>query len=97
MTKRQNALGVTEYGYQRGIVDGEFLADHEAFLAKAATIKKGQYFGRTIAEMWFSDWPEWMAHSKLEQMKPFFFGLTATKHEHFNYTDTHGLDCLTVR
>lgn len=41
MTKRQKMLGVTEYGYTRGIVKGEFLADNETFLANAATIKRG--------------------------------------------------------
>lgn len=37
MTRRQKALGVTEYGYQRGVKEGEFLADMECFLAKMAT------------------------------------------------------------
>lgn len=94
MTKRQKSLGVTAYGYWRGIVEGEFLADIEAFTAKAATIKKGQYRGLQLATEWFGDFcPE----MKLEQMRPFLFGLTATLGDHFNYTDTNGLDCLTVR
>lgn len=93
MTNRQKALGVTEYGYQRGIVQGEFLADREAFLAKAATIKKGQYLGRALATMWFGEYGE----CKLFQIQPYLFGLTATMPEHFYYTDTNGLDCLTVR
>lgn len=50
MTKRQKALGVTEYGYQRGIKEGEFLADGEAFLAKIATVKKGQYIALDITK-----------------------------------------------
>jgi len=97
MTKRQKSLGVTKYGYERGIVNGEFLADHEAFLAKAATIRKGGYTGLSIAEEWFSDLPEWVARIKLDEMKPFFFGLTAIMPDKFYYTDTHGLDSLTVR
>jgi hypothetical protein len=94
MTNRQRALKVTEYGYQRGIIKGEFLADNEAFLAKAATIAKGQYKGIAICKKWFG---EYAGYSKLEQMKPFLFGLTAVMPEHFHYSDTHGLDCLTVR
>ena len=94
MTKRQKALNVTEYGYQRGIIKGEFLADHEAFLAKAAIIHKGEYNGITITKIWFG---EDAGYAKLEQMKPFLFGLTAIMPEHFYYTDTHGMDCLTVR
>lgn len=94
MTKRQRALNVTEYGYQRGIIKGEFLADNEAFLAKAATIIKGQYNGMAICKEWFG---QYAGDAKLEQMKPFLFGLTATMPEHFCYSDTHGLDCLTVR
>ncbi len=41
MTKRQKMLGVTEYGYQRGIKEDEWLADMECFLAKISTVKKG--------------------------------------------------------
>ena len=82
MTKRQKVLGVTEYGYERGIVKGEFLADNEAFLAKAATIKKGQYKGIDLIEQWFG----FRCYTKLEQVKPFLFGLTAIMPNHFNYT-----------
>lgn len=40
MTKRQKALGVTQFGYEVGIKEGNFLLNSEAFLAKMATIKK---------------------------------------------------------
>ena len=94
MTKRQKMLGVTEYGYQRGIKEGEFLADYEAFLAKAATIKKGQYIALELTKAWF---PNGGAEIKHEyEVKPFLHGLTASIPEHFIYTDTNGLDCLTV-
>lgn len=93
MTGRQKALGVTEYGYQRGIVEGEFLADFEAFKAKAATIKKGQYRGIDIVEKWCG----FASYAKLADFQRFFFGLDATMHDHFIYTDTNGLDCLTVK
>lgn len=95
MTKRQKALGVTAYGYQRGIVDGEFLADREAFLAKAATIKKGQYTGLEITKQWLGEVGASVIHEY--DVKPRLFGLTVTMPEHFYYTDTNGLDCLTVR
>ena len=99
MTNRQKMLGVTEYGYYKGIKLGEFLGDIEAFTAKAAMIRKGQYHGVDVMRMWF---PEYAAmdnfcYAKLQQAQPMFFGLTAIMHEHFNYTDTNGLDLLTVK
>lgn len=99
MTNRQKALGVTAYGYQRGIVDGEFLADYEAFKAKASTIKKGQHLGINIIRAWCPEYAEmdFFCIMKLEEAKRFFFGLTVNMPEHFYYTDTNGLDCLTVR
>lgn len=98
MTKRQKMLGVSEYGYNRGIICKEFLADYEAFKAKAATLKKGQYTGESIARAWFPEFAddEWFIRIKLEEMKPFFFGLTVNHPSHFYYTDTFGLDCLDV-
>ena len=93
MTKRQIKLGVTEYGYSRGITKGEFLADNEAFLAKAATIKIGQHNGIDLIEQWFG----FRCYAKLEQVKPFLFGISAKFPEYFNYTDTHALDLLTVK
>ena len=94
MTKRQRMLGVTMEAYEKGIIKGEFLANWEAFLAKAATTKKGEYNGIDITRMWFG---EDAGFTKHEQVKPFWFGLTAIMPEHFNYTDTCGLDCLTVK
>ena len=93
MTKRQKALGVTEYGYDRGIIKGEFLADNEAFLAKAATVKMGQYHGIDLVEQWFG----FRCYAKLEQVKPLLYGLSVKYPKCFNYSDTHGLDLLTVK
>jgi hypothetical protein len=93
MTNRQKALGVTQEGYNRGIINDEFLANHEAFLAKAATVKKGQYKGIDLVEKWFG----FKCYGKLQQVQPYLFGLTAVMPEHFNYSDTHGLDVLTVK
>lgn len=97
MTKRQRALGVTDYGYQRGIKEDEFLADNEAFLAKLATIKKGQYTGLSIAKKWFPELGDYALRLKLEEMKPFLYGLSVLLPENFYYTNDNGLDCLTVR
>lgn len=95
MTKRQKMLGVTEYGYQRGIKEGEFLADFECFLAKVATIKKGQYIALNITKSWF---PNGGAEVKHEyEVKRYLYGLTVRFPQHFIYTDTNGLDCLTVK
>jgi len=94
MTNRQKALGVTEYGYKRGIIDGEFLTSPEAFLAKAATLKKGEYYGINITKKWFG---ENAGHAKHEEVQPFWRGLTALMPEKFYYSDTHGLDSLWVR
>ncbi len=93
MTNRQKKIGVTQYGYQRGIKDNEFLSSNEAFLAKIATLKKGQYKGMDIIAKWFG----YESEAKLEQLKPYFYGVTAVKSEYFNYTDTHGLDLLTIK
>lgn len=100
MTKRQKALGVTEYGYNRGIKEKEWLADSEAFLAKIATVKKGQYIALNLTKEWIKkdghdDTYAYITHEY--DVKPFLHGLTARMPEHFYYTDTYGLDCLTVK
>lgn len=108
MTNRQKKLGVTEYGHKRGIIDGEFLSSNEAFRAWIATIKKGQHLGVNIVlnhiikkNLLYADYDYDVlmrfARTKLEQVKPFLFGLTATMPEHVYYTDTNGLDTLTLR
>lgn len=95
MTKRQKALGVTEYGYQRGFKDGEFLADMECFLAKMATVKKGQYKAIELTKKFCG---ELGARAKHEyEVKPKLYGLTVLYSDHFYYTDTNGLDCLTIK
>lgn len=95
MTKRQKALGVTEYGYQRGIKEGEFLADMECFLAKMATLKKGQYKALEITKKWCGEMGARVKHEY--EVKPLLNGLTVKMPEKFYYTDTNGLDCLTVK
>ena len=99
MTNRQKKLGVTKEGYKQGIKDNEFFANMEAFVAKAATLHKGQYLGIKIMKMWIPQYTNYKncLRLKLEEAKPFFFGLTARFPNNFNYTDTNGLDCLTVK
>lgn len=94
MTNRQKMLGVTEYGYERGIKQDEWLADNEAFLAKAATLKKGEYRGFDVLVMWNS---ELFAICKFREVVPFFLGLAAAHPEHFSYTCTNDLDTLIVK
>lgn len=56
MNKRQMKLGVTEEGYQEGVVQGHFLYSEEAFLAKACQWRKGSHqledlMSRTIGDV----------------------------------------------
>ena len=95
MTKRQKSLGVTEYGYQRGIIEGEWRADYECFKAKAATVKKGQYTAVDITKKWLGT--DFCAEIIHEDVKRYWFGLSVNYPDKFNYTDTFGLDCLTVK
>lgn len=95
MTKRQKALGVTEYGYQRGFKEGEFLADMECFLAKMATVKKGQYRGIELTKKFCGELGASIKHEY--EVKPLLNGLTFLYPDYFYYTDTCGLDCLTIK
>ena len=95
MTNRQKALGVTEYGYQRGIKQDEWLADYECFKAKAATIKKGQYKALEITKKWYGEFCAEVVHEYT--VKRYLFGLSINHPDKFYYTDTCGLDCLTVK
>lgn len=92
MTKRQKALGVTEYGYRRGIVLGEYLADYEAFAAKAATLRKGQTSAEAICKAWQGE----VVSVWVDQIKRYLRALTINDSEHYQYTDTLGLDVLNV-
>lgn len=105
MTKRQINMGVTEDGI-KAAKSGEFLRDMEAFVAKMSTVKKGQYRGvdltiKLIREadekngLSFSEGCARITHEY--DVKPMLFGLTVRLPEYFYYTDTNGLDCLSVR
>lgn len=100
MTKRQQKLGITETGYQDGIIDGNWMRNREAFEAKAATLKKGQYHGREVIQAWFPaeyrDYDSFI-DEKHEACIPFFNAITILHPEAYLYTNTHGLDLLTVK
>jgi len=100
MTNRQKKRGVTEYGY-RCCQMGMWLKDSESFLAKAATIRKGQYSGKEIAREWFEetcpDMADILAEANWTEIQGRFYALSVTHPEHFIYTSTLGLDVLTVR
>lgn len=101
MTNRQKKLGVTEYGYQTGIVDGNWMRDIEAFAAKLATLRRGrQYSGADIIRAWLpAEYAEYdsLIYSKLEECIPYLNGLSYLHPEAYYYTNTHGLDLLTVK
>ena len=75
------------------------MADHEAFKAKVATLRKGQYRGIDIIKTWMPELKgmETVLRIKLHEAQPYLFGLSATLPQHFIYTNTHGLDLLTVK
>ena len=100
MTSRQKALGVTEHGYQAGIVEGNWMRDIEAFAAKAATLKRGaQYHGKDIIKMWMPEYADMdgFVTAKREECIPYLNGISIMHPEAYHYTNTHGLDLLTVR
>ena len=101
MTKRQANMGVTEYGI-RVAKNGEFLRDSEAFLAKMSTVRKGQYKGLNLTIKFLKevnlDITDGCARITHEyDVKRMLFGLSVKLPEYFIYTDTNGLDCLTVK
>lgn len=101
MTNRQKKIGVTEYGYQHGCKMGEWMRDSECFLAKAATIRKGQYRGYEIAKAWFaesdSEWSDILTEVNWNKIQGWFYGLSVNFPDNFHYTGTLGLDVLTVK
>lgn len=105
MTKRQINIGVTEEGL-RAAKAGEFLKDMDAFVAKMSTVKKGQYkavdltikFIREDAEK--NRIPFWEGCARITHeydVIPKLNGLTILYPDYFYYTNTCGLDCLTVK
>lgn len=105
MTKRQINMGVTEEGI-RDSKAGEFLKDMDAFIAKMSTVKKGQYkalnlmikFMRDAAEKNALPFDECCVKVTHEyDIKPMLYSLSIRLPEYFYYTDTNGMDCLTVK
>lgn len=105
MTKRQFNMGVTEEGI-RDAKAGEFLKDMDAFIAKMSTVKKGQYKALELMKKIIKEDCEKNGLTFIEgcvrikheyDIKPMLFGLTVRMPEYFYYTDTCGMDCLTVK
>lgn len=94
MTRRQKALGCTEDAVERA-KNGEFLCDMETFIAKMATVKKGEYIALELTKQFFGEFCSTVKHEY--EIKPLLHGLTVLMPEHFYYTDTLGLDCLTIK
>ena len=100
MNQRMKKYGITEESYNQGVKRNEFLNNADAFFAKLLTIKSGtQIRGIDLMAKWLPEYSdcEWFLRMKLEQAKPFLFGLTAIHSELLNYTDTYGLDCLDIK
>lgn len=105
MTKRQINMGVTEDGI-RAAKSGEYLRDMESFLAKMSTVKKGEYkavditikFLKELAEKDKTTFIEGCARITHQyEVIPLLNGLTVRCPEYFYYTNTNGMDCLTVK
>lgn len=99
MNKRQQNLNVTDQAIIQGVKNNEFLANYEAFKAKISTLKKGQYSSIELIKNWIPQYQDMESFVliKSEEIKPFLFGLTANFPKYFNYSDTNGLDILTVK
>lgn len=84
-----------------------YFATREAFLARISTYKKGEYTGfkvmvklcEEIIKSQKIDWvtAEDLAYSNYEKVKCYLRGLSITHPTHFYYTDTLGLDNLSIR
>ena len=105
MTKRQFNMGVTEEGI-RDAKAGEFLKDMDSFIAKMSTVRKGQYKALELMKKFVKESCEKNGLTFIEScvritheydIKPMLFGLTVRMPEYFYYTDTNGMDCLTVK
>lgn len=105
MTRRQLNMGVTEEGIKAAKA-GEFLRDMEAFVAKMSTLKKGQYRAVDLTIKFMKESDEKSGLTFLEgcaritheyDVIPKLNGLTVLYPDYFYYTNTHGLDCLTVK
>lgn len=102
MTTRQRNLGVTAYGLEQ-LKKGNYMADNDSFLAWMSTVKKGEYRGRDILQKMYdklskmSGLDATFTDSDFFQFQCMCRGLSATHPKYFYYTDTLGLDNLTIR
>jgi hypothetical protein len=96
MTKRQIKLGVTENDIKNLKEKGE-LNSFGTFKAWMANLKKGQYNSEQITKMIYGNNEEYLLKFRKEEIKQFLLGISINNRDNFNYSDTLGLDILTVR
>ena len=103
MTERQRKLGVTTSDIEQ-VKKGNIMADNGSFLAWMATVKKGQYLGRNVCKKMCKAISKHLPPNietnedlVFQEFKRKCKGLAASHPEQFYYTDTLGLDNLTIR
>ena len=99
MTKKQEALGLLCWDIEEGVKNGNFLRNKHAFLAKLSTLKKGEYIGIEVLKKWMPEMAEYDASMKIkhEEAIPYFHFAAISFPKYFGYSNTHGLDMLTIR
>jgi hypothetical protein len=102
MTTRQRNLGVTAYGIEQ-VKKGNYMADYDSFKAWMSTVKKGEYIGRNLLQKMYDELSKIVGFEATFTESDFFRfqcmcrGLAANHPQYFYYTDTLGLDNLTIR
>lgn len=96
MTRRQNKIGVTSYGIQM-LKQYGCISCIEAFIAALSTHKKGQFRGLDICKELFPTLDEELAILKFDDVKCLLNAATIIAPDFFHYTNTLGLDTLTIR
>ena len=102
MTTRQRNLEVTTYGIEQ-VKNGNIIADIESFKAWMATVKKGQYIGRDICRKMYNEIGKVLGfevsfdNEDFWRFQSFCKGLAINYPQYFSYTDTLGLDNLTIK
>jgi len=93
MTKRQLNLKVNEKSLIE-IKKGNIMQSYETFKAFMSTIKKGQYKFEEIAKMIYK---EKIYNFQAEEIRQWLSGLSINESKNFNFSETLGLDLITVR
>ena len=96
MTRRQENIGVTAYGIEMLKKYG-CISCTEAFLASISTHKKGQFKGIEICLEMFPGMDKELAIIKMDDVRTFLNAISVIAPKFFHYTNTLGLDTLTIR